>query len=43
MPDFLPPEAANKHNYVADPAVSEPYELNGGKTIRLGFVLRKEK
>jgi beta-lactamase regulating signal transducer with metallopeptidase domain len=43
MPDFPHPDTANKHNYVADPPVSEPYELKGGETIRLRFVLRKEK
>jgi beta-lactamase regulating signal transducer with metallopeptidase domain len=43
MPDLLPPEAAKTHDWVADQPVSEPYELNGGKTIRLRFVLRKEK
>ncbi len=43
MWDFIEPDAVNKEGYASEPATSEPIELKAGSTIRLRFVLRKEK
>ena len=37
------PDAANKQGYSSDPAMSEPVELEAGKTIRIRFALRKSE
>jgi hypothetical protein len=37
------PDAANKPGYSSDPTLSEPVELEAGKTIRLRFLIRKSE
>jgi beta-lactamase regulating signal transducer with metallopeptidase domain len=37
------PDAANKQGYSSDPTLSEPVELEAGKTIRLRFLIRKSE
>jgi hypothetical protein len=43
MQDFIEPDLVNKQGYASKPATSEPLELKAGATIRLRFVLGKEK
>jgi beta-lactamase regulating signal transducer with metallopeptidase domain len=40
---FTDPKMTNKHGYSSQPAASDPVELKAGATIRLRFVLSKEK
>ncbi len=42
-PNTTRPDAANKQGYSCEPPISEPVELEAGKTIRLRFALRRSE